>query len=179
MRTPTDWLLPIFAAALTLCGTAAAAEGDEPARVVQPADSPLNLNVHLYGFSYHTDRQGVRRNRVGNELNLGFGLNYEFHEDARGAGFVEGGYYRDSGRNLAKLGGVGYQFKLGERLRLGGALVGIRSPTYNHGRFFVAPLPMVSYDLGPVKLNAIYIPRYKEYNQFAVYGFYFSIPFGR
>jgi hypothetical protein len=90
--------------------------------------------------------------------------------------FVDAGLYCDSGSNIAKLAGVGYQYKLGERWRLGGALVGLYSPTYNHGRFFVAPLPIVSYELGPVTLNAVYAPRYREYNQFAVFGFYFSIP---
>jgi hypothetical protein len=40
--------------------------------------------------------------------------------------------------------------------------VGVYSPTYNHGRFFVAPLPIVSYDRGLVTLNAIYAPRYGE-----------------
>jgi hypothetical protein len=178
MIIPAFWLLPAIAVAMNLCAASAAA-GEEAAREPQLAGPPLSLNVHIYGFSYHPDRQGVRRNRVGNEAHLGFGLNYEFHEDARGVGFVEGGFYRDSGRNVAKLAGVGYQFKLGDNWRLGGALVGIHSPTYNHGRFFVAPLPMVSYDLGPVTLNAIYAPRFKEYNRFAVFGFYFSIPFGR
>ncbi len=166
MRTPAFWLLPAIVMAVNSCAASA-------------ADPPLNLNVHIYGFSYHPDRQGVRRNRVGNEANLGFGLNYAFHEDARGVGFVEGGFYRDSGRNIAKLGGAGYQFKLGESWRLGGALVGIHSPTYNRGRFFIAPMPIISYGLGPVTLNATYAPRFRDYNRFAVYGFYFSIPFGR
>lgn len=102
-------------------------------------------------------------------------MGYTFHEDERGAGFVEAGFYRDSGSHVAKLAGAGYQFKLGERWRLGGALAGIDSPTYNHGRFFVAPLPMATYDLGAVKLNAIYVPRYQQ-NRFAVFGLYFSIP---
>ena len=114
---------------------------------------------------------------MNNELNLGLGLNYEFHEDARGLAFVEAGLYRDSGSHNAKIAGVGYQFKVGERLRLGGALVGVHSPTYYHGRSFIAPLPIVTYDLGTVKLNAIFVPRYGDYNQFAVFGLYFSIPF--
>jgi hypothetical protein len=71
---------------------------------------------------------------------------------------------------------VEYQYKLGERWRLGGALVGLVSPSYNHGGFFVAPLPIVSYDLGAVTLNAVYAPRYREYDEFAVFGFYFGIP---
>ena len=56
-------------------------------------------------------------------------------------------------------------------------LAGVDSPTYNHGRFFVAPFPMATYDLGPVKLNAIYVPRYQQ-NRFAVFGLYFSIRVG-
>ena len=99
-------------------------------------------------------------------------------EDERGIGFAEAGYFRDSGSHVAKLAGVGYQFKYGEHWRLGGALVGVHSPTYNNGRFFVAPLPILTYDLGAVKLNAIYIPKYGDYNQFAVYGFYFTMPLG-
>jgi hypothetical protein len=55
----------------------------------------------------------------------------------------------------------------------------VHSPTYNDGRPFVAPIPMLTYALGPMKLNAIYVPRYGEYNQFAVFGFYFSVPLAR
>ena len=110
-----------------------------------------------------------------NELNLGLGLNYTVHEDERGIQFVGAGFYRDSGTRLAKLAGMGYQYKLG-RWRLGGALLGVQSETYNHGRAFIAPLPILTYDLGRVKLNAVYAPRYGQYNEFAVFGFYFSVP---
>jgi hypothetical protein len=92
---------------------------------------------------------------------------------------VEAGFYRDSGSHLAKIAGVGYQYKLGKRWRLGGALVGVHSPTYNRGRFFIAPLPIATYDLGAVRLNAVYVPRYREYNPFAVLGLYFSLPLAR
>ena len=169
MKSLANGWLPRLALALALGGynVASADVGAEPGP---------NLNLHLYGFSYHTDQRGVRRSGLNNQINLGLGLNYAFYDDARGEGFVEAGFYRDSGSRIAKLAGVGYQYKLGERWRLGGALVGLYSPTYNHGRFFVAPLPIVSYDLGPVTLNAMYAPRYREYNQFAVFGFYFSMP---
>lgn len=144
-----------------------------------PRETPqgFNFNLQLYGLSYHPDRQGVRENGLDNEVNLGLGLKVEFHEDARGVGFVEAGMYRDSGRNRAKFAGVGYQFKFGEHWRVGGALAGVSSVTYNHDRPFVAPLPIITYDVGRVKLNVIYVPRYGDYNQFAVFGFYLSIPF--
>ncbi len=107
---------------------------------------------------------------------MGVGLNYTFHEDERGFGYLEAGVYEDSGSRLAKLAGAGYQFKVTKRLRLGGVLMGVYSQTYNDGKFFIAPLPTATYDFGVVKLNAIYIPRYGEYNQFAVFGVYFTLP---
>ena len=91
---------------------------------------------------------------MGNEFNAGLGLNYTVREDERGIQFVEAGFYRDSGSQLAKLAGMGYQYKVGSRWRLGGALVAVQSSTYNHGDPFIAPLPILTYDLGPVKLNA-------------------------
>jgi len=114
-----------------------------------------------------------------NEINLGLGLNYTVQEDERGVAFVEAGFYRDSGSNLAKLAGMGYQYKLGKRWRLGGALVASQSQTYNRGNAFIAPLPILTYDLGAVTLNAIFVPSYGEYNRFAVFGFYFSLPLAK
>jgi hypothetical protein len=131
--------------------------------------------VHLYGFSYHTDRKGVQREHVNNEVNLGLGLAYELHNDALGVLTFEGGFYQDSGRNWAKLIGPAYRFKLGDRLRLGAALPVIQSRTYNEGHVFIAPIPTASYDLGFVTLNVAYAPRFEQ-NPFAVFGFYFSIP---
>jgi hypothetical protein len=121
----------------------------------------------------------VHRAGLDNEFNPGLGLKYAVNDGERGVGFVEAGFYRDSGTNVAKLAGMGYQFKLGERWRLGGALVALQSQTYNHGGAFIAPLPMLSYDLGPVAFNAVYVPKYRDYNEFAVFGFYFSIPLNR
>jgi len=92
---------------------------------------------------------------------------------------VEAGFYQDSGSRTAKIAGLGYQYKLGKRWRLGGAVLAIQSETYNDGDPFLAPIPILTYDLGPVKLNAIYVPRYGDYNAFAVFGFYFSLPLGR
>ena len=101
------------------------------------------------------------------------------HEDERGIQFVEAGFYRDSGSHIAKIAGMGYQYKFGQRWRLGGALLGVQSETYNAGSPFIAPVPIVTYDLGRVKLNAVYIPAYGDYNPFAVFGFYFSLPLAR
>ena len=101
-----------------------------PPEVSAPPESRLKLKILIYGMSYHTDREGVRRENVDNELNLVLGLNYKFHEHELGVGFVEAGFYRGSRRNWAKIAGPGYQFKVGKRRRLGAVLVGVQSPTY-------------------------------------------------
>jgi hypothetical protein len=156
MRLLPYWLLPV----LVCFGTACAGE---------------ELSLNIYGLSYHPDRDGSRRSNVDNELNLGLGLTYEFHNDDRGVGFFEAGFYRDSGRNWAKVAGPGYQLKLGERWRLGAALFVLDSRTYNNGRVFVAPIPLLTYDLGAARINAIYAPRMQA-NKFAVFGLYLSMP---
>lgn len=157
---------------------AAVVSSGEAGQGLRPPDSRLQLNLNVFGFSYHPDRTGTRDRHLDNELNLGLGLNYELHSDARGAATLQTGFYKDSGRNWTKLAGAGYQFKLGERWRLGADLLAIQSQTYNSGRAFVAPIPRLTYDFGPVKANLIYVPRYQNYNLFAVFGLYFSTPLG-
>ena len=129
--------------------------------------------------SYHTDRHGARESGLDNQFNPGLGLNYTVNDSERGVHFVEAGFYRDSGSRLAKFAGMGYQYKVGSRWRLGGALLGVQSDTYNGGAPFIAPLPIATYDLGRVKLNAIYAPHYGTYNPFSAFGFYLSFPLAR
>jgi hypothetical protein len=95
-------------------------------------------------------------------------LNYTLREDTRGIQFAEAGFYRDSSGHLAKIAGLGYQYKLARRWRLGGAMLAAQSRTYNDGGIFVAPVPILTYDLGGAKLNAIYLP--------AAFGFYLTLP---
>jgi hypothetical protein len=155
--------------ALNAVAVTAHAEGERASR----------LNLSLYGLSYHPDREGTSRDDLDNEFNAGLGLNYTLRENERRLTFMEVGFFRDSGRHTATMAGLGYQYKFGKRWRLGGALVSVYSPTYNEGRIAVAVLPVVTYDFGRVKVNAMYAPRIGGYNEFAVYGLYFSLPFGR
>lgn len=137
------------------------------------------LNLNVYGLSYHPDREAVHRLGLGNQVNPGLGLHYELHSNSRGITFVEVGGYYDSGSNWAKFLGLGYQFKFGERWRVGGALAAMHSHTYNDGIGFVGMIPLVTYDMGPATLNAVYYPKFADYNEVAAFGFYLSIPFGQ
>jgi hypothetical protein len=70
-------------------------------------------------------------------------------------------------------------FKFGKRWRIGGAFAVVHSRTYNDGVTFVAMMPLITYDLGRVKLNATYLPKLGHYNEVDAFGFYISIPFGQ
>lgn len=133
----------------------------------------------MYGFSYHPDRATVHRLNLDNEFNPGLALHYELFNDARGITFAEAGAYYDSGQNWAKFIALGYQFKFGEHWRIGGALSAVNSRTYNDGVSFLAMIPLITYDFGRIKLNAVYFPKFGHYNEVAAFGFYISIPLAR
>lgn len=158
-------------------GVASTASADEePSHETRPSDRKLSLNLHIFGLSYHPDREGTHIRHLDNERNFGLGLGYKLHSDARGQTNVEAGFYKDSGSNWAKFAGVGYQFKFGDHWRLGADLLVIESQTYNYGRAFVAPIPRLTYDFGPAKINATFVPKVQAFNQFDVFFVYFTIP---
>ena len=164
-------------------GRPAAAPADvnaKPSPESRPADTGFNLDaldLNVYGLSYHPDRKTVQRLHLDNEVNPGLGLHYELVTDARGITFAEVGAYDDSGSHWAKFAALGYQFKLGEHWRIGGALALIHSRTYNDGAAFIGMIPLITYDFGRVKLNAVYFPKVGHTNEVAAIGFYLSIPF--
>jgi hypothetical protein len=194
-----NWVLTTVFAALAWTGLGAAAAADQDdsggmaggagadatgisSEQVRPADSRFNLDrldLNVYGFAYHPDRETVHRRHLDNEVNPGLALHYELVNDPRGITFAEAGAFQDSGRNLAKFASLGYQFKFGERWRIGGALAAVNSRTYNHGVSAVSMVPLITYDMGPIKLNAAYLPKIGHYNEVAAFGFYLSIPLGR
>jgi len=164
----------VLVTAIGLSGAAAAGDAND---TYAPAGRGA-LELNLYGLSYHPGRAAARRLGVDNGFNPGLGLRYALHDDWQGVTFGEAGFYRDSGRNRAKYAAMGYQFRLGERWRIGGALAAFDSHTYNRGAAFVALIPLLTYDMGPLKLNVVYLPKFGRYNAIDAFGLYVGIPFG-
>jgi len=132
------------------------------------------LGVNVYGLSYHFERDRAKELGFDNEVNPGVGLRYRFPRQDFDW-FVDGGAYRDSGRNTAVYAGAGAFWKIGERLRLGAALAFFHSDTYNDGDAFIAPLPLAAYEWRHVTLNLVYFPKVSSINDVNVLGFWITL----
>ena len=49
----------------------------------------------------------------------------------------------------------------------------------NDGAAFFGMIPLMTCDLGRIKLNAVYFPKFAQYNEVDAFGFHLSIPVGR
>jgi hypothetical protein len=132
------------------------------------------FGLNLYGLSYHGDRERAHRRGVDNEVNPGLGLRYRTPINERWDAFFDAGAYRDSGRNTAVLAGAGAYWKATARLRLGGGLAAFDSDTYNRGKAFIVPLPMIGYEFRSVTFNVVYLPRVGRVNDVAALGLWLT-----
>jgi len=150
----------------TLAALAALAAGISPARADEPG-------VNVYGLSYHFERGRAKELGFDNEVNPGLGLRYRIPRQDFDW-FLDGGAYRDSGRNTALYAGGGAFWKATGRLRLGGALALFHSDTYNDGNAFIAPLPLAAYEWHLLTLNLVYFPKVSGINDINTLGFWLT-----
>jgi hypothetical protein len=137
------------------------------AAVFAPPAGAGELGINVYGLSYHFDRDTAKALGVDNGINPGLGVRYRFAEYERWSFFADAGAYDDSGRNTAVYAGAGAYWRAWGGLHLGAALAVFNSDTYNNGRTFVAPVPLVGYDFGPAMVNLTFFPRVSEFNDVA------------
>ncbi len=162
-------MLPAVRSAARLLAAAALATLAMPAPASGGVDADA-LGISFFGLSYHFDRDRARALGVDNRVNPGLGVRYRFAQRDRWSFDVEAAAYYDSGRNTAVVAGVAALWHVGRGFHAGGALTLFNSPTYNNGRAFVAPIPLVAYDWGPVTLNATFLPKIERYNDVATLG---------
>jgi hypothetical protein len=137
------------------------------------------FGANIYGLSYHLERGRAKELGLDNQFNPGLGVRYLIGENQRFRWFADAGLYEDSSRHLGKLAGIAAQWKATESLGLGGALVVWNSQSYNQGRTFVAPLPVVSYEITWATLNFFYAPKVQPYNEINTFGFWVTVWPGR
>ena len=132
------------------------------------------MGINLYGLSYHVERDKAKELGFDNEVNPGLGLRYRLPRE-RFDWFLDGGAYRDSGRNAAVYAGGGVFWKATGGLRLGGALALFHSDTYNDGDAFIAPAPLAAYEWRAASLNVVYFPKVSGINDINTFGFWVTL----
>jgi hypothetical protein len=137
------------------------------------ARTHADAGINLYGFSYHFDQDKAREMGIDNQVNPGLGLRWRGPREAWDW-MADVGFYRDSGRNTARLAGGGALWHATEAVRLGGALVLLKSKTYNGGDAFVAPVPVAAYDFGRATFNMVYFPKWRDVNRTNQVGFWLT-----
>ena len=164
MNSPAALLRCLAAVALVAaCGTAHADE----------------IGINVYGLSYHFNRDRAQALGVDNGVNPGLGVRWQFAETERWRFFADAGVFNDSGRNTAALAGAGALWRVAGGFEIGAALAVMNSDTYNNGRTFIVPLPLVAWDLGPVTLNATFFPKVERFNDVATVGLWVTLWPGR
>jgi hypothetical protein len=133
------------------------------------------VGVDVFGLSYYFDRDRAQALGVDNGINPTLGFRYRFAEWERWTFDAQAGVFRDSGRNTTVFGGVSALWHVGGGFRVGGALAVLDSHIYNNGEAFIAPLPLASYDLGPVTFNLTFFPKIARYNDVATLGFWITL----
>ncbi len=140
----------------------------------QPEATSGELGINLYGLSYHFERDRAKASGKDNQVNPGLGLRWRMPRRDFDW-FLDGGAYRDGGRNAAVYAGGGAFWKPTERLRLGAALAYFHSDTYNRGHAFIAPLPLAAYEWRAVSLNLMYAPKLSGVNDINTLGFWITL----
>ena len=130
--------------------------------------------INLYGASYHFDRDKAKEMGLTHEINPGLGVRWRRKANESWDYFADAGFYRDSKANEAGLFGGGGFWHATEHLRLGGALVLLKSDTYNQNKAFVAPLPVAAYDGRRMSFNMVYMPKWQDINKTNQVGFWLT-----
>jgi hypothetical protein len=138
-----------------------------------------DVGLNVYGLSYLFDRDRARELGLDNNLNPGLGVRWRFAEWRQWSFFADAAVFEDSGGDAAKTLGVAALWHFGGGFRAGAALAYFNSHTYNDGDAFVAPLPLATYEAGPVTLNLTFFPKIERYNEIATLGFWITYWPGR
>lgn len=144
--------------------------------IAEAGDGDLGLNV--YGLSYHWDRELAEQNGWDNEFNPGLGARYRMGSWLNADAIVDAGIYRDSGRNTAVYAATGLLWPLDEakRFHLGATLTAFHSDTYNQGKAFIVPVPLLTVRFDKVTLNLTHFPKLGTLNEIHTTALFFTFP---
>ncbi|HZP94083.1 MAG TPA: hypothetical protein VFB20_14555 [Burkholderiales bacterium] len=138
-----------------------------------PALPAEDLGLNVFGLSLHTDRS-----KHYNEINPGLGLHYVFaRPEPEWEIFADSSVYYDSDRNWAKYAALGAQYRFAEAWKAGLAVGYAKSRSYNDGKPFVAPIPVLTYEYRRIAFNAVLLPYEDSGPKIVGAAFFMTIPF--
>jgi len=139
-----------------------------------------SIALNLYGVSYHLDHRdeptsGTDGSNKLNEFNEGVGLRLSLGNDSSDVFFLEGGSFQDSFENEAMYLSLGYQWRVIMQLRIGINAAIYATDSIRKGSPFFAAIPLVSYTIGFLTVNGLYLPKYRDINPYHTIGAYLTI----
>lgn len=132
------------------------------------------FGVNIYGLSYHLIGNRESYDFL-NEVNTGLGFRATFGDRNTNKVIIEGGRFRDSMNFAARYLSVGYLVRIVPGFSMGLNTALYTSRTIINGGIILAPIPIVSYTVGAVTLNGIFLPKYENKNPMNTLGFYLTI----
>ncbi len=142
-----------IAASILLAGLSIPAYADDLITSIE--SKPLGelwLNAGMYSYHYNRDKNL-------NDSNPGIGVEYRFSTVAS----VTAGRFYNSDRYYSNYAGLYYQPWAIGPVRIGAVVGGFNGyPRMHDGGWFLAAIPMLSYEYGRVGLNVAIVPTYKD-----------------
>lgn len=132
------------------------------------------FGVNLYGYSYYFLKEDQSLDYL-NEFNAGLGFRATSGGRKSSQIFLEGGTFEDGIKNQAKYLSLGFLLRVFHQLRIGINAAAYSTETINRGDVIFAPLPIITYSLGPITANGVYLPKFRDLNPFHTLGFYLTI----
>ena len=115
-----------------------------------------SLNLVVNGKAFHQEKKNY------NENNWGLGFEYNFEEDKKWIGFINGGFFKDSNSNRSNYLGAGMKrrFLLTDEWHIDGGLTAfvMTRKGFRNNDPFLGALPFVSVGTKKFAINATYIP---------------------
>lgn len=143
--------------------------------VSAPPLAAADLGLNVFGLSLHTDRS-----KHYNEINPGLGLHYVFAKpEPEWELFADSSIYYDSDRHWAKYAALGGQYRFAAAWKAGLAVGYVQSRSYNSGKPFVAPIPVLTYEYRDIAFNTVLLPGEDNGPKIIGLAFFMTIPFDR
>lgn len=127
--------------------------------------------------SFHSDSEQLRIDHLHNRRHGSLGITNSSSKNGLDYSRINRENIDAVSQNNASFQWTRIQYLLNDRWRLDAELPDFGDFIQNRNLSLIIPTPRLTYEMGPVKLSTLFIPRTFDYRLIAVMGIYFSISF--